>query len=327
MTPLQFTPLLKRIRWGGTRLGSVLGKPIGDKSDYAESWEFSDQEGDQSVVATGPLAGTTLARLVRDHNEDLFGQHAGLEQFPLLVKFLDATDRLSVQVHPNDEQARQIDPQANGKTECWVIIDREPGSRIYSGLKPNIGREELLRHIEAGSVEECLHVVDVNPGDCVFIPAGTVHAIGEGILLAEVQQMSNITYRLYDWGRVGADGKPRPLHVDESLACIDFDRGPVDPVTPEPIASFRESLDAWYETEELISCPYFILQRHRGNAPLTLTRSNRFHCLMVIDGHCHIASGDKSLPLKKGQSVLVPAACSSLQIVPDGEVWQRSRAN
>lgn len=320
MTPLRFQPLLKRIRWGGSRLGTVLQKSIGDEGDYAESWEFSDYGVDQSVVEGGPFDGKALGEVVSDYATELFGRHVGLEQFPLLVKFLDARDRLSVQVHPDDTLAELFSPGENGKTESWVIIDAEPGAVIYAGLKPGVDSVQLQEHLAEGTVEECLHTIPVKAGDCVLIPAGTVHAIGEGILLAEVQQMSNISFRLHDWGRFGADGQPRELHITESLKCIDFTRGPISPITPRPIVEFREDFDATYETVELVHCPYFVLHRHRGSAPFAPVTRDRFHALMVLDGAGHLACGEESVLLSKGQSILVPAVSDSVQVVPDGEI-------
>ncbi|MBS0265706.1 MAG: class I mannose-6-phosphate isomerase, partial [Planctomycetes bacterium] len=218
MGPLKFTPLLKRIRWGGRRLGELLGKALGNESDYAESWEICDHGVDQSRVASGPFAGLTLQELVQQQGHQLFGPGCIETQFPLLIKFLDANDRLSVQVHPNDEQAHAFLPWERGKTEAWVILSADPGSCVYAGLKSGVTRESLMQALQAGSVEECLHKLPVAPGDCIFVPAGTVHAIGEGIVLAEVQQSSNLTFRLFDWNRLGQDGRPRQLHIEESLA-------------------------------------------------------------------------------------------------------------
>jgi len=307
MKPLLFRPIIKQIRWGGRRLGSVLNKPIGDASDYAESWEVADHGDDQSVVVTGPLAGTTLRELVTKHREELFGEQTfSRDQFPLLVKFLDASDRLSVQVHPNDELARTFQADENGKTEAWVILDAEPGSVLYAGLKSGVDAQTLKDHIENETLAECLHTIAVKPGDCVFVPAGTVHAIGEGILLAEIQQSSDLTFRLYDWGRVGTDGKPRQLHIDEALQCIDFDRGPVDPTTPR-------MLPADVPAEELVHCPYFSIRRYTGEGTLSLQQDGRFHVLMVIAGTAVLECGNVSTTLPLGQTVVLPAereACS-----------------
>lgn len=321
MTPLCFKPLVKRARWGGTRLGSVLGKPTGSESDYAESWEFSDHGPDQSIIVGGPWDGITLHDFITHYNAAFFGRHAGLKQFPLLVKFLDASDRLSVQVHPNDVQARLMQPSENGKTEAWVIVDALPGACVFAGLKAHVDPLRLQHHLQDNTLEECLHRVDVKPGDCLFIPAGTVHAIGEGILLAEVQQSSDLTFRLSDWGRLGSDGKPRQLHLEESMACIDWDRGPITPSVPRSIVSLHEGNGQRYETEVIAECEYFLLHRHRGTIPFPLHESNCFHALMVLDGAGSLVCGFEEIPLRRGSSVLVPAVCSGdIEIVPNGHI-------
>lgn len=297
MEPLRFEPILKRIRWGGTRLGSVLGKPIGAATDYAESWEISDHGDDQSVVSSGPLAGQTLQQLLATHNEELLGTHAGMIQFPLLIKFLDANDRLSVQVHPDDALAREFDPHENGKTEAWVILSAEPGSRLYAGLKDGVDAASLRQSLADDTIEDCLHSFEVNAGDCVFIPAGTVHAIAEGILLAEVQQSSDMTFRLHDWGRLGADGQPRELHIEESIRCTNFDRGPVSRVPPMPLMT----------GEELVNCEYFTMRRYAGPGQVAVIRDNRFHVLMGLTGSSTVRCGDVSCTLNLGETLLLPA--------------------
>ncbi len=230
--PLQFQPILRELIWGGRRLGTVLHKPIGPASDYAESWEVSDYHDQVSVVGEGPLAGTTLRELVRSRPLELLGPAVGpREQFPLLVKFIDANQDLSVQVHPDDEKGRRLAGD-NGKTEAWVIVAAEPGSVIYAGLEHGVGADEFRRAIEAGRVEPLLHRFEARPGDSVLIEAGTVHAIGAGVLLAEIQQMSDATFRVFDWNRVGPDGKPRQLHIEQAMESIDFRRGPVNPIIP-----------------------------------------------------------------------------------------------
>lgn len=310
LPPLFFHPILKRIRWGGRRLGSALGKPIGDETDYAESWEVVDHGGDQSVVARGALAGSTLRRLVAEHNAALFGRHAGRPQFPLLVKFLDACDRLSVQVHPDDRRARQFDPAENGKTEAWVILDAAPGSLLWLGLEHGVDEPALRARLAAGDVERVLHSFTVQAGDCVFVPAGTVHAIGEGILLAEIQQSSDLTFRLFDWGRLGSDGQPRPLHIDEALACIDFQRGPLGRVTPQLLRGDGR------QTEELVRCDQFVIHRHTLHEPLPLPDDRRFHVVLAISGAATLSAGEDALPLSRGTTVLLPADRAATQIVP-----------
>lgn len=314
MGPLLFKPLIKRIRWGGTRLGSVLAKPIDGVIDAAESWEIADHGGDQSVVAAGPESGKTLHQLITEQGRVILGRNAGLAQFPLLIKFLDATDRLSLQVHPNDDQARARMRHAQGKTEAWVVIDALPGSRIFAGLKAGVDRAQLASALEAGDVESCLHSFAARRGDCVYLPAGTVHAIGEGILLAEIQQTSDITYRLFDWGRTGADGKPRELHIVPGLECTDFARGPVNPAMPLQISV------APFGIEELVRCDYFVLRRHTLSQRCILEREDRFHILMILAGEGTLISGADRIALSCGQTVLVPAVSPQLEIAPRGEI-------
>lgn len=304
--PLQFEPLLKTIRWGGTRLGSLLGKAIGNATDCAESWEIVDHGADQSRVVDGPYAGWTLHRLMEVHGDDLLGPGGNGAQFPLLVKYLDANDRLSVQVHPNDAQAKRHDPRENGKTEAWVIIAADPGSRVYAGLRAGIGIRQLRESVVAGRVAETLHSFEVGAGDCIFIPAGTVHAIGEGILLAEVQQSSDLTFRLDDWGRVGSDGRPRELHIEQALECIDFDRGPVGPISPSPRSD---------GSEELVRCDYFTMTRHRGPGSRALP-AGKCRVLLGLAGESTLrhASGENRLGL--GETLLIPAACGAVELEP-----------
>ena len=303
MPPLTFRPIIKQIRWGGRRLGEQLGKTIGLGDDYAESWEVVDHGEDQSVVEGGPLDGRTLAELVRDHGADLFGTGNERDQFPLLIKFLDASDRLSVQVHPDDELARQHDPKENGKTEAWVILDAEPGSKLWCGLRPGVNREQVQESLDDGTMAELLHEIPVKAGDCVFIPAGTVHAIGEGILLAEVQQSSDLTFRYFDWNRVGADGNPRQLHVEESLVATDWGRGPVEPVQPQAITTDSPN----HEAEHLVKSDYFELVRHSLTGPVDQVDDGRLHVLMVLSGEGGLDHEDGTMPLRTGQTVVLPA--------------------
>ena len=230
--PLRFEPILRRLIWGGRRLGTVLHKPIGEGNDYAESWELSDYRDAVSVVNEGELSGTTLRDLVHHRGREVLGPGlSGRSQFPLLVKFIDAREVLSVQVHPDDEKGKRLAGD-NGKTETWVVVDAEPESLIYAGLRPGVTREQFQAAIEDGQVEPLLHRFPARPGDCIMIEAGTVHAIGAGVLLAEIQQMSDATFRVFDWGRVGADGRPRELHITEAMESTDFTRGPVNPLIP-----------------------------------------------------------------------------------------------
>ncbi|MGC1273294.1 MAG: type I phosphomannose isomerase catalytic subunit [Planctomycetaceae bacterium] len=313
MLPLECQPILKRIRWGGRRL-ERLGKNLGEGHDYAESWELADHGDDQSVVLNGEHAGWTLRRLVEEKNAELFGRHAGLKQFPLLVKFLDANDRLSVQVHPNDEQAKQYAPHENGKTEAWVIVDAEPGAKLYAGLKEGVTPDQLRQASIDGTVENLLHSFEVSPGECVFIPAGTVHAIGAGILLAEIQQMSNLTFRLFDWGWVDANGKPRQIHLEESLACTDFARGPARPVDPHR-HEHRHGV-----TDDLVRSDYFEMRRHVLERDHRLPVEDHFRILTVLKGTGDLVAGDASMRFSLGRTVLIPAECPQVTIHPLAEM-------
>ena len=312
--PLAFEPILKSLIWGGRRLGTVLNKPIGDGEHYAESWEISDHRDDVSRVRNGRLAGASLRDLVRDRGEELLGP--GLVgtasrkgQFPLLVKFLDANDVLSVQVHPDDTLGRRL-ADDNGKTEAWVIVHAEPGSLIYAGLRPGVTREAFAGAMKSGDVEPLLHRFEARPGDCVMIPAGTMHAIGAGVVLAEIQQMSDATFRVFDWGRVGPDGKPRTLHPAQALESTDFAAGPVDPVPARP-----EPVDGGTR-ERLASCPYFALERLRLTGPARVGRDDRFTILIGLGGEAEVISGGESTHLGFGQTLLLPASIGACEVVP-----------
>lgn len=314
LCPFRFEPILKRLIWGGRRLETVLHKLLGEGSDYAESWEVSDHRDDVSRVAEGPWAGSSLRDLVRRRGEDLLGAAVGVRaQFPLLVKFIDAQRNLSVQVHPDDERGRLL-ADDNGKTEAWVVVHAEPGSFIYAGLRRGVTREEFAAAVAADAVEPLLHRFAARPGDCIFIPAGTVHAIGAGVLMAEVQQMSDATFRVYDWGRLGADGRPRPLHLAQAMASIDFEAGPVDPVVPavEPTAGGTR--------ERLASCPYFALERLRLTGTDRVGASDRFTLLLGLGGRAEVRHSGSIDPLAMGQTLLLPAAVGPCAVVPcDGE--------
>ena len=236
MHPLLFAPIYRRYIWGGRRFASTLGRELPPGDDYAESWELVDRGADQSVVAAGPLVGSTLGDLVRTRGEEIVGRHAPLPAFPLLFKFLDASHDLSVQVHPDDARAGRLTPPDRGKTEAWYVIDAAPGSRIYAGLRAGTTRDTLAAALRAGRCGDVLHSFEPRSGDCIFIPAGTVHAIGAGLMVAEIQQSSDITYRLHDWNRVGPDGKPRAMHVEAGLEAVTHFK-PVSPVVGSPARS------------------------------------------------------------------------------------------
>ena len=311
--PLRFQPLFRRYLWGGRRLETVLGKSLGQGHDFAESWELVDHGPDQSRVATGPLAGWTLRDLVREYGAQLVGSGPPADtRFPLLFKFLDAHRALSVQVHPNDSQAARLDPPDYGKTEAWVVLHADPGSCIYAGLRDGIGPEALQSALETGSLEDVLHQVRPRVGDCLLIEAGVVHALGAGLVIAEIQQSSDTTYRLFEWNRVGPDGRPRALHLEAGLAVVDFERGPVQPVKPEPSAELG--------TERLVACDKFVMNRRELEQLGHVGGDARFHILVVLAGRLGVERDRAAEPAVRGTTLLIPAACEPLALRPETPV-------
>ncbi len=296
--PLTFEPIFKRLIWGGRRLGEQLGKPIGEESDYAESWEIVDHGPDQSIVSNGPLAGQSLRQLILDHPSWLLGEALGVGQFPLLLKYLDCNRVLSVQVHPDDAYAAAMEIPDLGKTEAWYIVAAESASLVYAGLKQGVDRAALQAAIRMGEIEQHLHSFHPAAGDIVFIPAGTVHALGAGLLVAEIQQSSDTTFRLFDWNRVDADGNPRQLHLSQGLAVTDYDSGPV---------AVRRSDQSAQGMQTMVRCDKFVISViNRGSA--TIGGDNKFHVLTVPHGNASLHCGQSLTPLAAGQSVLLPAA-------------------
>jgi mannose-6-phosphate isomerase len=306
--PFRFTPLFRRYVWGGRKLKTLLDKAIGEGSDYAESWELVDRGDDQSQVVDGPLAGTTLGKLREHRGQELFGHHHRQSRFPLLFKFLDCERTLSVQVHPGDAQAARLDPPDFGKTEAWVVLAAEPGSLIYAGLKRGFDRHALEREVHRGTCELCLHRLEPQPGDCLFLPAGAIHALGAGLVIAEIQQASDATFRLFDWNRRGADGQPRPLHVNQALDAIDYQLGPVQ--VQKPQATNVPQLN------RLVECDKFVLDRWTLDAPQSVGGDERFHFLAVIAGEVELKSEVDNALLKFGQTILLPASVGQCQLVP-----------
>ncbi|MCC9603972.1 class I mannose-6-phosphate isomerase [Stieleria sp. JC731] len=307
--PLIFRPLIKQTIWGGTKLGTMLGKSIGDEGDYAESWEIVDHGDDQSVLTNGALAGKTLADLIAEDPKWLFGKATTERNFPLLLKYLDCNRVLSVQVHPDDAYGATMPVPDLGKTEAWYVVDAEPGSLIYAGLKAGVGRAELADAVQAGQTESVLHSFCPSPGDCVFIPAGTVHALGAGLVIAEIQQSSNTTFRLFDWNRVGADGQPRPLHIEQSLDVTDYESGPV------PARKSQQGVQGW---QRLVQCDKFSLDAMESGQG-DVGGDGRFHILTVPRGSAKLTTEAESITIECGQSVLLPAAIDkcSVQVEAD----------
>lgn len=305
--PLTFYPVYRDYVWGGRKLADVYGREI-PAEPTAESWELSDRMDGMSVIAHGPLEGTTLRSLIESRGEELLGTPPP-EIFPLLVKILDAKTSLSVQVHPNDATAAAFGGEA--KTEMWYVLDADPGARVYCGLKPGSTEETLQEALEKNHLETCLESIEVTRGDVIFVPGGCVHAIAAGCLLLEVQQNSNTTYRLYDWGRVGHDGKPRDLHVARAIQVIDWDSGNHGKIETREIKPGHT---------QLLRTPYFSLERIAIHQPHVLPTNGTWQILFVESGSIRIA--DK-LDLAAGRTCLVPACMASCTLeCPSGSTAQ-----
>src|SRR5262249_15551930 len=265
--------------WGGRRLPTYLNRTFDHNDPVGEAWILSDVDGSQSHVLDGPLAGLTLREvLVQDPERVLGAAKAPQGRFPLWLKVLGARQELSVQVHPNDEQAAKLGPGKFGKTEAWVVLESNPiTSRLYAGFVEGVTAKDFRAALAMRRTPRTLHSFTPQPGDCVFLEAGTVHAIGCDLLLFEVQQTSDITYRLYDWDRIDAKTKqPRQLHVEEALACADFHRGPCHPVGPAVAVSDG------VRREGLVTCPYFTLERLSAKVPFTVGAPNQCRAVVCV---------------------------------------------
>ncbi len=257
--PLIFKPIFKPKIWGGRKLESLLGKQLPAGAQIGESWELADLEDDQSLVTAGPAAGRGLGELVREWGPELIGRAPLFEgRFPLLIKFLDATETLSVQVHPNTAMAKRLGGRVRVKNEAWYIIDAEEHGCIYRGLRPGTDADALKRAIKEQRVESVLNHIPVRKGHCYYLPSGTIHALGAGVTVAEVQTPSDITYRVYDWNRVDpSTGKARELHIEQALECTSFDEAPIAGEDRQHIAS------VWTSVTSLVRCDSFVIERVR----------------------------------------------------------------
>jgi mannose-6-phosphate isomerase len=310
--PLRFQPLYKQYIWGGRKFETSLGRALDPGENYAESWEICDHATDQSVVCHGPLAGVTLAELVARHGRELLGRNHPQPRFPLIAKFLDARQTLSVQVHPNDAQAARLNPPDSGKTEAWVILEADAEGQIYAGLKPGVDRPTLEHAVRNGLCADCLHSFHPQAGDCVFLPAGTVHSMGAGLLAAEIQQSSDTTFRLFDWNRPGPDGKPRPLHIEQGLQVVNYEIGPVNPQQAQ--ATDRAG------ASRLVACDKFMLDRFTFDAPRDIGGDDRCHILIILEGSL-LVEGDPSLsPMYRGNTSILPACLGRVGLIPQNRV-------
>lgn len=299
--PLRFEPILQPRIWGGRELARWFGGPADEP--LGEAWVLSDRDDHPSRVADGPLSGQTLKQLLPDAGRALLGRHADRHsRFPLLLKFLDARDTLSVQVHPTDDHKHLLPAGERGKTEAWVVLRAEPQSRIYAGLIPGVTPQALRRALAEGRLRDLLASFTPRPGDGVMLPAGTVHALGGGVMLFEVQQNSDVTFRLYDWDRVDAQGKARALHLEEALACTDFTRAAVEPVVPK-----LESAGPT-RREQLFDCPFFRVCRLTSRENFPIGQPHECRVYVGVEGRASLEHPEGRSEILPGGVILWPAA-------------------
>ncbi len=318
MYPLKFKPYLRTMVWGGEKIAPFKGIYT-TRNRIGESWEISAVEGHVSIVENGPLAGKTLTELMNEYGPALVGkkvfEKTGTE-FPLLIKFIDAKDNLSVQVHPDDNMASRIRPGLKGKTEMWYVVGADKGARLLSGLTQEITPDEYEERVRDKSITDVLASHEIHPGDVFFLPAGRIHAIGAGAFVAEIQQTSDITYRIYDYGRLGLDGKPRDLHIEQAKEAIDYT------VYPDYKTSYSPARNA--ETP-LVNCKYFTTSLFDMDKPCSknLSALDSFVVVMCVGGKGVLVDneGDGSvhrLEISRGETLLVPATSSTVEFHPDG---------
>lgn len=291
--PMFLDPEFKETIWGGTKMMTIFSKKI-PSAHTGESWEVAARENGNSKIRNGRNAGKTLAEAIEENPVEILGYSAmgkGEYHFPLLIKIIDADKDLSIQVHPDDEQAKVLEgPQGSGKTEMWYVVDAEPDAQLIYGLKKSMTKEQFAEAIASNTLENYVNYVPVKKGDTFFIPAGTLHAIGEGILITEVQQNSDTTYRVYDYGRVDDEGNPRALHVDKAIEVTNLDA--VDG-------------DGKVNIDEGVVCPYFQVYRRnlKGIQEIAVT-SDRYQIIMILEGSGKI----DGTPFRKGDTIFLPAA-------------------
>ena len=292
--PLKFELIYKQRIWGGQKLREVFNKDIPAGEKIGESWELADLPDDKSVIANGELAGQTLSSAIKKYPEEMTGYEYFSGPFPLLIKFLDAEDVLSVQVHPDEQTCRRLGT-GEPKTECWYIVSAAPGAVIYKGLKKGVTKEQFVEAIKRGSVAEMLEEIPVEAGQCHFLPAGTAHSVGAGLLIAEIQTPSDTTYRVFDFNRVDESGKARELHIEQALQSIHFDTsGSELPVTT---------------MGRLVDCEYFKIDRgHQGKDCELLLSPGKVKTLIILTGFGTIVGPEANpVEFEAGDCIFIPA--------------------
>ncbi len=313
--PIKFEPIYQYRLWGGRRLSHLLTKPLPKGEPIGEAWLLSDRDDHPSLVSNGPLKGYTIAQLLKQFPEQILGKLAShFDRFPLLLKFLDCKEVLSVQVHPSDNQKKYIPAGDTGKTEAWVVLETGKDSRIYAGLKSGTNSKNLLEAISDHKVADRLHSFVPKPGDGVFIHSGTVHTLGDAVVF-EVQENSDVTFRLYDWDRVDAKtGKPRDLQVDEAIACIDFNKVDIEPVRPLSDDEYPDIKERLFDNE------HFVLWRIKSDMMFVVGQKKEPRVLVCIDGKGELVFNGVNHRLHKGGVMLLPAIVGPCVYQPNDQV-------
>ncbi len=313
MSPIIFEPFLRTMVWGGEKIAAYKNIET-DIPRIGESWEISAFPEHLTSVAFGPYAGKTITDLVKEFKGELVGEHVYARfgnLFPLLIKFIDAGADLSIQVHPTDQMAARVHgPGSLGKTEMWYVIDAAPGAKLYSGLSKEITPEEYEAMVKAGTITDALACHQVHPGDVFFLPAGRIHAICRGCFVAEIQETSDLTYRIWDYGRLGIDGKPRQLHTELAKQAVDFKLYDSYRTSYEPVPN---------EEVELVSCQYFTTSLFDLTLPYAkdLSEIDSFMVVMCVSGSGSLEVDGESLDIRQGQTVLIPASADDVCFIPD----------
>jgi mannose-6-phosphate isomerase len=307
---MRFEPILQYRLWGGEHLPKFLHVPD-DRGPFDEAWMLSDRKEYASRVADGSLKGMTISQLIENYPKAMLGRLAGqFRRFPLLLKFLDVRQMLSVQVHPKDGGTDLLPEGESGKTEAWVVLRAEADSRIYAGLKPDVTADNL-RSLSSGTVDNCLASFAPAPSDGVFIEAGTVHSLGGGVLVFEIQENSDVTFRLYDWDHVDPrTGHKRPLQLEQALAAVNFGQGVIEPLRPSAAASPHREL--------MFDCRHFILWRIRGDSAFTTGAIDEPRVLVCLEGAATLLHEEGRQTMRAGEVVLLPASIGVCQVQPEG---------
>ena len=313
--PLRFEPIYQYRLWGGRRLADLLAAPLPGDGPIGEAWVLSDRDDHASRVADGPLKGRTIGQLMEQSSEQLLGKLAGrFSRFPLLLKFLDVREMLSLQVHPADARKDLLPAGETGKTEAWVVLEAGTKSRIYAGLKSGITADDLRRAVAGGVVADDVASFTPKQGDSVFIPAGTVHSLGD-VVVFEIQENSDVTFRLDDWGHIDPKtGRPRALQIDQALSAINMAQGEIAPVSPV----VEETTPV--ERERLFECDYFRLWRLRGQSPFAVGAAGAPRVLVCIEGTGQVEHGGETYAAAKGDVLLLPAVVGVCAFRPSGAV-------